>query len=173
LREGLDLPEVSLVAILDADKEGFLRSETSLIQTAGRAARHLNGEVILYADVMTNSIKRFLAVTEYRRQKQIAYNKEHHITPRSVSRAVEESLATYESKREAGASVLKDAGMDVDLTETISELETEMLTAANDLKFEKAALLRDQIKELKRMIGDTSSTGETKPASYRKSGKFR
>jgi len=173
LREGLDLPEVSLVAILDADKEGFLRSETSLIQTAGRAARHLNGEVNLYADVMTNSIKRFLAVTEYRRQKQIAYNKEHHITPRSVSRAVEESLATYESKREAGASVLKDAGMDVDLTETISELETEMLTAANDLKFEKAALLRDQIKELKRMIGDTSSTGETKPASYRKSGKFR
>ena len=100
LREGLDLPEVSLVAILDADKEGFLRSETSLIQTAGRAARHLNGEVILYADVMTNSIKKFLAVTEYRRQKQIAYNKEHHITPRSVSRAVEESLASYESKRE-------------------------------------------------------------------------
>ncbi len=173
LREGLDLPEVSLVAILDADKEGFLRSETSLIQTAGRAARHLNGEVILYADVMTDSIKKFLAVTEYRRQKQIAYNKEHHITPRSVSRAVEESLATYESKRKAGASVLKDAGMDVDLTETISELETEMLTAANDLKFEKAALLRDQIKELKRMIGDTSSTQETKPASYRKSGRSR
>jgi len=75
------LPEVSLVAILDADKEGFLRSETSLIQTAGRAARHLNGEVILYADVMTNSIKRFLAVTEHRRQKQIVYNQEHHITP--------------------------------------------------------------------------------------------
>ncbi len=119
LREGLDLPEVSLVAILDADKEGFLRSETSLIQTAGRAARHLHGEVILYADVMTNSIKRFLAVTEYRRQRQIAYNTEHHITPRSVSRAVEESLATYESKREAGASVLKDAALDIDLTATI------------------------------------------------------
>ncbi|MGP8022102.1 MAG: excinuclease ABC subunit UvrB [Limisphaerales bacterium] len=120
LREGLDLPEVSLVAILDADKEGFLRSETSLVQTSGRAARHLNGEVILYADVMTNSIKRFLAVTEYRRQKQIAYNTEHHITPRSVSRAVEESLAVYESKREAGASVLKDAAMVVDLKQTIS-----------------------------------------------------
>ena len=108
LREGLDLPEVSLVAILDADKEGFLRSETSLIQTAGRAARHLHGEVILYADVMTDSIKKFLAVTEYRRQRQIAYNQEHNITPRSVSRAVEESLATYESKRkEADAVVLQ------------------------------------------------------------------
>ena len=173
LREGLDLPEVSLVAMLDADKEGFLRSETSLIQTAGRAARHLNGEVILYADVMTNSIKRFLAVTEYRRQKQIAYNKEHHITPRSVSRAVEESLATYESKREEANAVLKDAGMDIDLTETINELETEMLSAAEKLQFEKAALLRDQIKELKHMIDDISSTKETKPASYRKSGYSR
>ena len=173
LREGLDLPEVSLVAILDADKEGFLRSETSLIQTAGRAARHLHGEVILYADVMTDSIKRFLAVTEYRRQKQIAYNQEHHITPRSVSRAVEESLAVYESKREAGASVLKDAAMDVDLTETISELETEMLAAAENLEFEKAALLRDQIKELKHIIDGSPPERKAKPVSYRKSGKVR
>ena len=110
LREGLDLPEVSLVAILDADKEGFLRSETSLIQTAGRAARHLNGEVILYADVMTESIKKFLAVTEYRRKRQIAYNEEHNITPRSVSRAVEESLATYEANREQAAGVLQRRG---------------------------------------------------------------
>ncbi|HKW29426.1 MAG TPA: excinuclease ABC subunit UvrB [Verrucomicrobiae bacterium] len=171
LREGLDLPEVSLVAILDADKEGFLRSETSLIQTAGRAARHLNGEVILYADVMTDSIKRFLAVTEYRRKKQIAYNEEHHITPRSVSRAVEESLAVYESKREAGASVLKDAAMDVDLTETISELETEMLKAAEELQFEKAALLRDQIKELKRAIDGEKV--ETRPVNYRKPRRAR
>jgi excinuclease ABC subunit B len=171
LREGLDLPEVSLVAILDADKEGFLRSETSLIQTAGRAARHLHGEVILYADVMTDSIKRFLAVTEYRRQRQVAYNAEHHITPRSVSRAVEESLAVYESKREAGASVLKDAALDVDLTETISELETEMLKAAEELHFEKAALLRDQIKELNRVIYGTKP--ETKPVSYRKTRKAR
>jgi excinuclease ABC subunit B len=168
LREGLDLPEVSLVAILDADKEGFLRSETSLIQTAGRAARHLHGEVILYADVMTDSIKRFLAVTEYRRQRQVAYNTEHHITPRSVSRAVEESLAVYESKREAGASVLKDATLDVDLTETIGELETEMLKAAEALHFEKAALLRDQIKELKRMVDGKKAETEAKPVSYKK-----
>ena len=173
LREGLDLPEVSLVAILDADKEGFLRSETSLIQTAGRAARHLNGEVILYADVMTDSIKKFLAVTEYRRQKQIEYNREHHITPRSVSRAVEESLATYESKRVEANSVLKDAGMDVDLTETIGELESEMLAAAENLQFEKAALLRDQIQELKRMNGGVAPEKESKPASYRRSGKAR
>jgi excinuclease ABC subunit B len=166
LREGLDLPEVSLVAILDADKEGFLRSETSLIQTAGRAARHLHGEVILYADVMTDSIKKFLAVTEYRRQKQIAYNTEHHITPRSVSRAVEESLATYESNREEAHGVLKDANLDVDLTETISELESEMLKAAEDLQFEKAALLRDQIKELKRMVNGEKL--EAKPVSYKK-----
>jgi excinuclease ABC subunit B len=165
LREGLDLPEVSLVAILDADKEGFLRSETSLIQTAGRAARHLHGEVILYADVMTDSIKRFLAVTEYRRKKQLDYNAEHHITPRSVSRAVEESLATYESKREAGASVLKDAAMDVDLTETIGELETEMLAAAEKLEFEKAALLRDQIKELKRAIEGSPAVKDGKPSA--------
>ena len=164
LREGLDLPEVSLVAILDADKEGFLRSETSLIQTAGRAARHLNGEVILYADVMTNSIKKFLAVTEYRRQKQLEYNREHNITPRSVSRAVEESLASYESKREEANAVLRDAKMDIDLTETIKELESEMLTAANELKFEKAALLRDQIKELKRMIDGSQPGKEIKPS---------
>ncbi|MGB7749018.1 MAG: excinuclease ABC subunit UvrB [Verrucomicrobiia bacterium] len=168
LREGLDLPEVSLVAILDADKEGFLRSETSLIQTAGRAARHLHGEVILYADVMTNSIKRFLAVTEHRRQKQIAYNQEHHILPRSVSRAVEESLATYESKREEAGAVLKDAGMDVDLATTIQELEDEMLAAANELKFEKAALLRDQIKELKRMTDGGAPGKPAKTPNYRK-----
>jgi excinuclease ABC subunit B len=171
LREGLDLPEVSLVAILDADKEGFLRSETSLIQTAGRAARHLNGEVILYADVMTDSIKKFLAVTEYRRNRQLAYNKEHNITPRSVRRAVEESLVVREETRDRAAGVLREAGMDLDLTETINELESEMLSAANNLEFEKAALLRDQIKELKRAIDGSQPVKETrtaKPTSYRK-----
>jgi excinuclease ABC subunit B len=172
LREGLDLPEVSLVAILDADKEGFLRSETSLIQTAGRAARHLNGEVILYADVMTDSIKKFLAVTEHRRERQLEYNREHRITPRSVNRAVEESLATYESTRREAGAVLREGGGDIDLTSTIQELEGEMLKAAEDLKFEKAALLRDQIKELKRMM-DGKPEKELKPVNYRKSKKAR
>ena len=166
LREGLDLPEVSLVAILDADKEGFLRSETSLIQTAGRAARHLNGEVILYADVMTQSIKKFLAVTEQRRQRQMAYNIEHKITPRSVSRAVEDSLAVQEDQHAAAIGLLRETTTDLDVTETIRELEEEMLKAAEDLKFEKAALLRVQIKELKHMIDGTKP--EAKPVSYRK-----
>jgi excinuclease ABC subunit B len=145
-----------------------------LIQTAGRAARHLNGEVILYADVMTNSIKRFLAVTEYRRQKQLAYNKEHGITPRSVKRAVEESLVVREETRQEAAGVLRDAGMDVDLTETINELEGEMLAAANNLEFEKAALLRDQIRELKRAIDGSTPAKEARGAkvvTYRKRGR--
>src|SRR5205814_6976368 len=106
LREGLDLPEVSLVAILDADKEGYLRSTTSLIQTAGRAARHINGEVILYADVMTQSLQRFLAISERRREKQLAYNLEHAITPRSTSRPVEESLSLHREGAERAASVI-------------------------------------------------------------------
>lgn len=151
LREGLDLPEVSLVAILDADKEGYLRSATSLIQTAGRAARHLHGEVILYADVMTQSIQKFLAVSEYRRKKQLAYNQDNNITPRSVTRAVEESLANYENTRSEASNVLKEAGTGLDLASTIRELEEEMIEAANNLEFEKAALLRDQVRELKRV----------------------
>jgi excinuclease ABC subunit B len=178
LREGLDLPEVSLVAILDADKEGFLRSETSLIQTAGRAARHLNGEVILYADVKTQSIQRFLAVSEYRRQKQLAYNQEHHITPRSVSRAVEESLSLRESLSHQAHAFLAESGVDIDLNETIKELEEEMVGAANNLEFEKAALLRDQVRELKRMAGGAQAgpAGEArtgKSVSYPKSGRSR
>jgi excinuclease ABC subunit B len=156
LREGLDLPEVSLVAILDADKEGFLRSETSLIQTAGRAARHLHGEVILYADVRTQSIRKFLAVSEYRRNKQLAYNAAHGITPRSVSRAIESSLSTEAATRHQAAAVLNEAAANFDVTETLRELEEEMLGAANNLEFEKAALLRDQIRELKRQFGQSA-----------------
>ncbi|MDQ6631898.1 MAG: excinuclease ABC subunit UvrB [Verrucomicrobiota bacterium] len=172
LREGLDLPEVSLVAILDADKEGYLRSATSLIQTAGRAARHLNGEVILYADVMTQSIKKFLAVSEYRRQKQIAYNIEHNIQPRSVSRAVEDSLAVYHSAKRKAAMVLNDAAGNIDVTETIRELEGEMITASNNLEFEKAALLRDQIRELKRSFAeDGASPALQKSVRYGKERK--
>jgi excinuclease ABC subunit B len=167
LREGLDLPEVSLVAILDADKEGYLRSATSLIQTAGRAARHLNSKVILYADVMTQSIQQFLATSDYRRQRQIAYNLEHNITPRSVKRAVEESLSPRRTSDKA-ISVINDAGGNFDITETIREIEEEMITAANNLEFEKAALLRDQIRELKRNIDGTNAGGQRlDPISYR------
>ena len=173
LREGLDLPEVSLVAILDADKEGYLRSATSLIQTAGRAARHLHGEVILYADVMTQSIQKFLAVSDYRRKKQVAYNEEHHITPRSVIRAVEESLSSYHSTSKQAYALLQESGVDIDITETMKELEEEMLAAANNLEFEKAALLRDQIRELKRAVdGSEPAKGVKKqPVTYGRSGK--
>src|SRR2546427_240934 len=169
LREGLDLPEVSLVAILDADKEGYLRSATSLIQTAGRAARHLNGEVILYADVMTRSIQQFLAVSDYRRKKQIAYNQEHNITPRSVSRPVEEGLASdayRRASRNAATAVINDAGGNFDVTETIRELEEQMLEAANNLEFEKAALFRDQIRELKRGADEGKAEAKSSPVSY-------
>ena len=161
LREGLDLPEVSLVAILDADKEGYLRSATSLIQTAGRAARHLHGEVILYADVQTESIRKFLAVSNYRRERQLAYNQQHGITPRSVSRPLEESLS---SARGAEAAMVFKEGDDFDVTETLRELEEEMLEAANKLEFEKTALLRDQIGELKRVAGGQEPT--SKPSFY-------
>ena len=169
LREGLDLPEVSLVAILDADKEGYLRSATSLIQTAGRAARHLHGEVILYADVMTQSIQKFLGVSEYRRQKQIAYNLEHNITPRSVTRAVEDSLSTRHVGAKA-AAVINDAGGDFDVTETIRELEEDMVQAAANLEFEKAALLRDQIRELRRSVDGKPGVRpeRAEPVNYRK-----
>jgi excinuclease ABC subunit B len=172
LREGLDLPEVSLVAILDADKEGYLRSATSLIQTAGRAARHINGEVILYASVMTQSIQKFLAVSEYRREKQLAYNKEHNITPRSVSRAVEDSLAVYQSARARAAMVLNEVGGNFDVTETLRELQEQMVEASNNLEFEKAALLRDQIRELKRNFGgEQPGPDATRPSVKYKSAR--
>ncbi len=177
LREGLDLPEVSLVAILDADKEGYLRSATSLIQTAGRAARHLHGEVILYADVMTQSIQKFLAVSDYRRKKQLTYNQENNITPRSVVRAVEESLSSYRQTTERARAFLNESGVDLDITQTIKELEEEMVTAANNLEFEKAALLRDQVRELKRSLDGSEALKQPnapagKPVNYRK-GKSR
>ncbi len=153
LREGLDLPEVSLVAILDADKEGYLRSATSLIQTAGRAARHIDGRVILYADVRTQSIQKFLAVSEYRRARQIAHNLEHGIVPRGVTRAVEAGLGSQLQGREAAAAALHESVAQLDFTETLREIEGEMVEAANNLEFEKAALLRDQIRELKSRLG--------------------
>ena len=152
LREGLDLPEVALVAILDADKEGFLRSATSLIQTAGRAARHLNGRVLLYADEMTRSIKQFMTTSGYRRDKQLEHNAEHDITPKSVSRAVEESLGDRQDTTDKATMLLRESSENFDVTEMILELEKEMLAAAEKLEFEKASLLRDQVNQLKREI---------------------
>jgi len=148
LREGLDLPEVALVGILDADKEGFLRSETSLVQTAGRAARHINGRVILYADIMTESLKRTLSTIEARREKQIAYNKEHGIIPQSIQRGIQQSLHLGKPKEESKDDRVAE-GDAQDRKAVIAMLEEEMLEAARNLQFEKAATLRDQIKALK------------------------
>jgi excinuclease ABC subunit B len=153
LREGLDLPEVSLVCILDADKEGFLRSQTSLIQTAGRAARHVNGEVVLFADTVTQSMEALMSISEYRRAKQMEYNEKHGITPQTVRRAVQESLHTILRGREIAASVIREAGGDFNLTELLRELEEEMQEASVNLEFERAALLRDQIMEVKSGAG--------------------
>ncbi|MEM9079869.1 MAG: excinuclease ABC subunit UvrB, partial [Verrucomicrobiota bacterium] len=153
LREGLDLPEVSLVCILDADKEGFLRNETSLIQTAGRAARHVNGECVLFCDQVTDSIQRLIDVTEYRREKQMAHNEKHGITPKSVVRAVQQSLNSYEENSIKGqklnAKMVAEDEMIYNATEVLRELEAEMQEAASKLEFERAAHLRDQIKQLK------------------------
>jgi excinuclease ABC subunit B len=153
LREGLDLPEVSLVCILDADKEGFLRSQTSLIQTAGRAARHVNGEVVLFADTITQSMEALISISEYRRAKQVEYNEKHGITPQTVRRAVQESLHTILRGREIESSVIREAGGDFNLTELLRELEQEMQEASANLEFERAALLRDQIMEVKSGAG--------------------
>ena len=153
LREGLDLPEVSLVCILDADKEGFLRSQTSLIQTAGRAARHVNGEVVLFADTVTQSMEALMSISEYRRAKQMDYNEKYGITPQTVRRAVQESLHTILRGREIAASVIREAGGDFNVTELLRELEEEMQEASANLEFERAALLRDQIMEVKSGAG--------------------
>ena len=149
LREGLDLPEVALVAVLDADKEGFLRSETSLIQTAGRAARHLQGRVILYADHVTDSMRRMIALTENRRCVQEEYNRANGITPRKIEKAISESLVQAEKARATEEYVVKEAGEDYDVVRAIDEMEREMAEAAEAMEFERAALLRDQIYELK------------------------
>jgi len=168
LREGLDLPEVSLVAVLDADKEGFLRSQTSLIQTAGRAARHLNGLVILYADKITDSIRALIAISKARREKQLAYNTEHGITPRSVVRAVQESLGNVLKGRQIAANVVGEATPDMDVMQVLQELESEMLAASASMHYEKAALLRDQIMELKTQAGLSKIEPKLKTVTYQK-----
>jgi excinuclease ABC subunit B len=173
LREGLDLPEVSLVCILDADKEGFLRSQTSLIQTAGRAARHINGEVVLFADTVTQSMQALISISDYRRTKQMEYNEKHGITPTTVRRAVQESLHTILRGREIAASVIQEAGGDFNLTELLRELEEEMQTASANLEFERAALLRDQIMEVKSGTGLTKIEPKRKPVKYSRGGAQR
>ena len=159
LREGLDIPEVSLVAILDADKEGFLRAERSLIQTIGRAARHLNGKAILYADQMTESMKKAIGETERRRAKQLAFNAEHGIVPRGVVKKIQDVMRlgedTLPEDRRTGRGKAEAAAPAVDLTDpaklgrTISKIEKEMKPAALNLEFEKAARLRDQLRQLR------------------------
>ncbi|MEI6533892.1 MAG: excinuclease ABC subunit UvrB [Verrucomicrobiaceae bacterium] len=158
LREGLDLPEVSLVCILDADKEGFLRSETSLLQTAGRAARHINGEVVLFADIITGSIQALLNISAYRRERQQEHNVKNNITPQTVKRAVQESLHTIYAAREVEESVVRDESGGYAVNEVLHELQAEMADAASRLEYERAALLRDQIRELKRQMGMTEET---------------
>jgi excinuclease ABC subunit B len=166
LREGLDLPEVSMVAILDADKAGFLRSETALIQTIGRAARHVEGKVIMYADQVTDAMKAAIDETNRRRAKQVAYNEAHNITPVSIFKAVRDitdQLASTHAMAEPqgeyraqGAAALPKSEM----TKLIQELEKNMKEAAQNLEFEKAAALRDQIYELREILAEE---GDYKP----------
>ena len=167
LREGLDLPEVALVAVLDADKEGFLRSETSLIQTAGRAARHEKGRVLFYADVITKSLRKTLEVSGYRREKQMAYNKEHDITPKGVCRPVQASLREKEKKDDLLAVSEPVSGKE--MKELVKELEKEMIEAVKRLEFEKAALLRDQIEFLR---SGSEKLRKAQTGSYRSHRKY-
>jgi excinuclease ABC subunit B len=169
LREGLDLPEVSLVAILDADKEGFLRSATSLIQTIGRAARNVDGQVIMYADQMTDSMRFAISETMRRRQKQLAYNEEHGIDPQTVRKKVTDILEMIRNRGDGTASGASSRGrgrggrrparavegLDLprdELARLIQSLTDEMQDAARDLRFEEAARLRDELHELKREL---------------------
>jgi excinuclease ABC subunit B len=158
LREGLDLPEVSLVAILDADKEGFLRGQTALIQTIGRAARNVNGRVLLYADKLTEAIKGAMDETNRRRAIQLAYNEEHGITPESISKGVSDiaeflslEAPTVPGKRRRKGREVEGMGRD-ELEKLVVTLEEEMFAAAEELRFEYAAKLRDEIKELRREL---------------------
>ena len=152
LREGLDLPEVSLVAVLDADKEGFLRSRTSLIQVAGRAARNVNGTVIMYADNMTRSMQLAITETERRRNLQIEFNIKHNITPKTIKKAVRDSITSYRRAKELIKEVTGEHDDEYELRGVINELEADMKVAARNLQFEKAIVLRDQIKALQKKV---------------------
>ncbi|MCJ7661087.1 MAG: UvrB/UvrC motif-containing protein, partial [Anaerolineales bacterium] len=173
LREGLDLPEVSLVAVLDADKQGFLRSATALIQTIGRAARHLNGQVIMYADKMTDAMKTAIGETNRRRAKQDAYNKAHNIEPVGIVKAVRDIT----DRLTAAAGVMGTDEKDKhrvptnklernELARLITEMEKQMRASAKDLEFERAAMLRDQVYELKALLAEESDLPPWKKAQF-------
>jgi excinuclease ABC subunit B len=166
LREGLDLPEVSLVAILDADKEGFLRSETSLIQTIGRAARNVNAKVILYADRVTNSMRNAMDETDRRRATQEKYNQEHGITPETIKKnirvGIEQAISAH---RQANAAIGRADDAVYITEEYVNELEADMYKAAEDLDFERAAALRDRIGQLRDSIGQ--KLGDVEVKSYK------
>ncbi|MEX0702801.1 MAG: excinuclease ABC subunit UvrB [Planctomycetales bacterium] len=162
LREGLDLPEVSLVAILDADKEGFLRSETSLIQTIGRSARNVNAEVVLYADRVTESMQRAIDETNRRRELQLAYNAEHGITPETIKKAIRRGIEEeIQARRIVRETIESGRGTGYVTQEFLDELEAEMVAAAEQLEFERAARLRDRIVELKQKLGQPVSADES------------
>ncbi|HEX9780892.1 MAG TPA: excinuclease ABC subunit UvrB [bacterium] len=173
LREGLDLPEVSLVCVLDADKEGFLRSATSLVQVAGRAARHINGEVVLYADHPTEAIRHLIGQTARRREQQLEYNRRHGITPRSVSKAVHESIDALRHAEEFTAAQAGESVDEHEVRNAIAEMEEAMLACARSLQFEQAAMLRDQIRTLKQRDARTEGAphgprrGRARPRSRR------
>ncbi len=174
LREGLDLPEVSLVAIMDADKEGFLRSETSLMQTIGRAARNVNAKVILYADKVTDSMQRAMDETARRRSLQEAYNKEHNITPETIRKEVRAGIETAaEAHAKANAAVGRTDETKYVTEEFISELETEMMEAADALDFERAAALRDRIVQMQDAIGQPVDEVEVDSSARPQRGKRR
>ena len=152
MREGLDLPEVSLVAILDADKEGFLRSESALIQTIGRAARHVEGKVIMYADTMTGSMQNAIEETYRRREIQQKYNEEHHITPKSVTKEISEGLRAIIPEKEKSKKLDLRKIPREEYPQIIKELSSQMQLAAANLEFERAAELRDQIEDIKNAL---------------------
>jgi excinuclease ABC subunit B len=165
VREGLDLPEVSLVAILDADKEGFLRSERSLIPTSGRAARNVHGRVILYADTVTDSMRRALDETQRRRHKQLEFNREHGITPRTIEKSVADVLRSTSVADAIGAGDEDEVrgllgAVDAEGPEAlIARMEAEMLAAAKKLEFERAASLRDRIDEIRAVLAESTRRG--------------
>ena len=174
LREGLDLPEVSLVAILDADKEGFLRSETSLMQTIGRSARNVNAKVLLYADKATDSMRRAIDETRRRRQMQEEYNRVHGITPETIRKAIRTGIESECAAQAQSLSAIGRTGEAEYITEEyLEELHAEMLAAAEALEFERAAALRDRIGQMRQQMGKSMTEARVEHATRARRGKRR